>query len=82
MGFSFLRVLTTFSNKYKAIIQILAVILNKDPPLLEPFDGLTDQYRVERIKNKTPHLSAYEGVKGLDLIKQILELSINVGSPS
>ena len=81
-GFSFLRVLTAFGDEYETIIQILAVALDKDPPLLEPFDGLTDQYGVERIKKKTPHLSAYEGVKGLGLMKQILELSKDVGSPS
>ena len=81
-GFSFLRIFTIFDNEYKIIIQILAVALDKDSPLLKPFDGLTDQYEVERIKNKISHLSAYEGVKGLNLMKQILELSIDVGSPS
>ncbi|KAL8832498.1 MAG: hypothetical protein Q9191_000225 [Dirinaria sp. TL-2023a] len=61
---------------------ILAVAIDKDPPLLKPFDGLTDQYGVERIKNETSHLSAYEGVKGLGLMKQISELSKDVDSSS
>lgn len=65
--FSFLRVLTTLGDEYKDIIQLLAVALEKDPPLLESFDGSTDQYVAERIKNRVPHLSARKEVKGLRL---------------
>lgn len=78
VGFSFLRVLTTFGDGYKGIIQLLTVALNKSPPFLEPFDGLTDQYVVDRIKNRASHLS----VRTKGLMKQILELSIDVSSPS
>ena len=80
--FSFLRVLITLGDEYKDIIQLLAVALDKDPPLLESFDGLTDQYVAERIKNRVPHLSARKEVKGLRLTETIPELSIDVGSPS
>ena len=80
MGFSFLRVLTTF-GKYKDMIQLLASALDKGLPFLELFDGLTDQYVIERIRNRVPHLSACKEVKGLRLIKQMLELSIDVSSP-
>lgn len=82
LSFSFLRVLTTLGDEYKNIIQLLAVALDKDPPLLESFDGLTDQYVAERIKNRVPHLSARKEVKGLRLTETMLELSIDVGSPS
>ncbi len=75
MGFSFLRVLTTFGDKYKDIIQLLAGALDNDPPFLELFDGLMDQYVIERIRNRVPHLSACKEVKGLRLMKQMLELS-------
>ena len=82
MRFSFLRILTTFGDEYEIIIQILVVAFDKDPSLLKSFDGLTDQYEIERIKNKTPHPSAYKEVKSLNLMKQVLELSIDVGSSS
>ncbi len=81
IGFSFLRVLTTLGDEYEDIVQLLAVALDKDPPFLEPFDGLTDQYVAERIKNRLPHLSACKEVKGLRLMEAVLELSIDVGSP-
>lgn len=42
IGFSFLRVLATLGDKYKDMVQLLAVALDKDPPFLELFDGLTD----------------------------------------
>jgi len=82
IGFSFLRVLTTVGDEHKDMIQLLATALDKDPPLLEPFDGLTDQYVAQRIKSRLPHLSARKEVKGLRLIEAMLELSIDVGSPS
>jgi len=64
------------------MLQLLAVALDKDPPFLEPFDGLTDQHVAERIKNRLPHLSARKEVKGLRLMETLLELSIDDGSPS
>jgi len=82
VGFSFLRVLTTFGDGYEDMIQLLANALDKGPPILEPFDGMTDQYVVERIKNRRPHLNAYREVKGFILMKQMSELSIDVSSPA
>lgn len=81
IGFSFLRVLATLGDEYEDMVQLLAVALDKDPPFLEPFDGLTDQYVAERIKNRLPHLSACKEVKGLRLMEAVLRLSIDVGSP-
>jgi len=82
VSFSFLRVLDTFGDRYENMVQLLAVALDKDPPFLESFDGWTDQYLVERIKNRTSHLSACKKVKGFRLMKQMLGLSLNVTSPS
>jgi len=82
MNFSFLRILTTFDNKYKDMIQLLAIALDKNPLFLEPFDKLTNQYVVERIKNRFSYLSACKEVKSFRLIKQMLELSIDVSSLS
>lgn len=81
IGFSFLRVLATLGDECKDMIQLLAVALDKDPPFLESFDGLTDQYMAERIKNRLSHLSACKEVKGLRLMEAVLELSSDVGSP-
>ncbi len=81
LGFSFLRVFVTLGDRYEDMIQLLTVALDKDPPLLEPFDGLT-QYVVERIKRKHPHLSACKEVKGCRWIKQTFEHSIDVSSSS
>lgn len=78
IGFSFLRVLITLGDEYESIIQFLAVALD-NPPFLDPFDGLTDQYVAERIKNKLSHLSACKEVKGLRLMKAVLEPIIGVG---
>ena len=75
INFLFLRVLTTIGDEYEDMVRLLAAALNKDPLFLEPFNKLTDQYVVERIKNRLPHLSACKQVKSLRLIKQILELS-------
>lgn len=76
-GFSFLRVLPTFGDKYENVTQLLTGAVDKDPLLLEPFDGLTDQYSTERVRNEVPHPSAYKGVKGLRLMKQMSELSMD-----
>ena len=82
VGFSFLRVLTTFGDKYEDMIQLLAVALDRDPPFLESFDGLTDQYVAEKIKNSRPHLSACKEMKVLRLLEAMLKLSIDADSPS
>jgi hypothetical protein len=82
LGFSSLRVLTTFGDEHEDIIQLLAVTLDKDAPPLEPFDGFTDQYAAGRIKHRLSHLSACKGVRGLRLMETMLELSIDDDSPS
>ena len=82
MCFSFLRVLTTLGDEYKDMTQLLAVVLDKDPPFLEPFDGVTDQYVAQRIKNRLPHLSARKELKSLHLMKTMLKLSMDADSSS
>ena len=82
LGFSSLRVLTTFGDEHEDIIQLLAVTLDKDAPPLEPFDGFTDQYAAGRIKHRLSHLSACKEVRGLRLMETMLELSIDDDSPS
>lgn len=74
--FSFLQVLTIFENRYKSIIQLLTVVFNKSLLFLKLFDRLTNQYIVDRIKNRVSYLS----VRTKNLIKQILELSIDISS--
>ena len=81
-NFSFLRILIIFGDKYEIIIQILAIAIDKDSSFLKSFDGLTNQYEVERIKNKISYMSAYEEMKSLNLMKQIFELSKDVDSSS
>jgi len=74
IGFSFLGVLTTLGNGYGDMILLLAGVLDKDAPSLDPFDGLSDQYGVGRIKNRLSHLTASKGVPGLRLMDTMLEL--------
>ena len=81
IGYSFLRVLATLGDKYEDMIQLLAVALDKDAPSLESFDGLTDQYGAPRIKNRDSHLRAYNEVMNLRLMKKMLELGMDDGSP-
>lgn len=61
MLFSFLRVLDTFIEDCQDIRQFLATVLDTAPPLLEPFDGFSDQYLVRRIgKRRLSHKDAFE----------------------
>lgn len=72
LAFSFLRVLTTFGDKYIDMISLFVTTLNTDAPLLERFDGLADQYVAARVgKDKLIHRSAWEGVGGLSLMEAI-----------
>lgn len=54
MVFSLLRVLSSFTNQYEDLIQFLASVLDRETPLLDPFDGFSDQYLTRRI-NGQPH---------------------------
>lgn len=87
MIFSFLRVLNTFGDDYQDIRQFLATVLDKKTPLLEPFDGFSDQYWVRRMKSMMAHEHAYgrmawlrfymETEVGLDLERHTLYSSTN-----
>lgn len=59
--------LDTLGYEYKDTIQLLVDILDKPVTLLDPFDGLTDQYWVRRFKNKLSHKITYQEVAGLYL---------------
>lgn len=82
IAFSFLRVLTALSDEYEDMIQLLALALDKDLPLLDPFDGLTDQYVAGRITNRLSHLKTYVEVRCLHLVETMLQLSMDDGSHS
>ena len=79
IGFSFLQDLDTFGDEYKNMFQLLAVALDKDVPSLEAVEG---QYGTLRIKNKVSHVSAYNEAMGFALMKTVLELGTDDGSPS
>ena len=76
VGFSFLRVFAAFGDEYEDLIRLLAGVLDKAPPILDPFDGLTDQYVVQRIKNKVPHLSALQ-----EVIWRFRKMSLDIACP-
>ena len=71
IAFSFLRVLNTFDDKNINLIQLLATTLDKEAPLLDRFDGITDQYIAARIKDEVTHSSALEMVDCLELMELI-----------
>lgn len=75
MVFSFLRVLGTFAN-YHDITQFLAIILNKATPILDHFDGYSDQYWVRRVENEATHDDALEGTGIRRVMGAIHELGI------
>ena len=76
VGFSFLRVLTALGDGYEDLIRLLAGALDKAPPILDLFDGLIDQYVVQRIKNKVPHLSALQ-----EVIWRFRNMSLDIACP-
>lgn len=82
LGFSLLRVFTTLSDGYEDIIQLLARALDKDPPLLDALDGLTDQHIAKRITGRLSHLNTHIEVKGLRLIDKTLQLEVDDRYPS
>jgi hypothetical protein len=53
MIFSFLRAIDTFENDYQGIRQLLATVLGKDIPALEPGDRFLDQYWICRMKTQS-----------------------------
>lgn len=64
MCLSMLRVLGTLGNEYEETINFLAITLHIQTPLLDPFDGFTDQYLLSRIRT-LPHKGAYKVVTDL-----------------
>jgi hypothetical protein len=52
MVFSLLRVLSSFANQYEDLIQFLASVLDRETPLLDPFDGFSDQYLIRKINGQ------------------------------
>lgn len=79
MCFSILRVLGTLGDEYEDMIIFLAITLDIQAPLLEPFDGLTDQYLLSRICNELNHKSAYKGVADLRSMRAMPELDKDDG---
>lgn len=57
---SLLRVLYTLKDDNEDTIQLLADVLDKEASLLEPLDGVADQYWSRRIPGLFNHKKAYE----------------------
>ena len=53
MIFSFLRATNTVKDSHQGIRQLLATILNKDIPVLEPCDKFLDRYQIYRIERQS-----------------------------
>ncbi len=79
MGFSFLRVLDTFGDEYEDMIQLLTVSVDKKAPLLERFDGFSDQYWARRARDRLAHSRAYEEEGALILIETSAASGIDDG---
>jgi hypothetical protein len=74
MAFSFLRVLDTFKDDHHNIRRFLATVLDTNTPVLDSFDGFSDQYWVRRMENGLAHKDAFE-MTGLQyLIEEIVGL--------
>lgn len=71
--------LGTLGDEYEDMIIFLAIILDIQAPLLEPFDGLTDQYLLSRICNELNHKSAYKWVADLRSMRAMPELDKDDG---
>ena len=54
---SLLRVLYTLDDDSKNIYRFLCDILDKGPSLLQPLDGVSDQYCARRIRGHKPQQS-------------------------
>ena len=63
MVFALIRVLSTFGDQYEDLITFLVTALDRDPPLLHPLDGLSDQYLRCRIDRQT-HRAAFDTTMG------------------
>jgi hypothetical protein len=66
MAFSILRVFWTVSDKEK-MRQFLVAVLDKDPPILDFFDELSDQYWTYRMRDGLAHKQAFE-MAGLEFL--------------
>jgi hypothetical protein len=60
MVFSLLRVLRSSANQYEDLIQFLATALDRETPLLDSFDGFSDQYLKRRIDGQRHETAAVE----------------------
>jgi hypothetical protein len=63
MMFSFLRAINAFKIDYQVIRQLLATVLDKDSPALEPSYRLLDQYWICKMKNRLSHKDALVALK-------------------
>lgn len=59
MSFSFLRVLLALKDEHEDLIRLLTAAIDQKAPLLDPFDGLMDQYWAGRIENGFAHRDAF-----------------------
>ncbi len=77
MGFSYLRILNTFEDMYKDIVQLLAVSVHKEAFLLEQLDGLSNQYWAKRATDRLDYRTAYDEEGGFTLIEKLLASDID-----
>lgn len=59
MVFALIRVLSTFGDKYEDLITFFVTALDRDPPVLHPLVGLSDQYLRCKIGRQT-HGAAFD----------------------
>ena len=77
MGSALLHILHTFGDEYRDMIQLLAIVLGKEAPMPESFDGFTEQYLVGRVEDQLTHNSAFKKVWFLCLTEAMPELSMD-----
>ncbi len=63
MVFALIRVFSTFGDQYEDLITFLVTALDRDPPLLHPLAGLSDQYLRCRLDRQT-HGAAFDTTMG------------------
>ncbi len=71
MGFSYLRILNSFEDIYKDIVQLLAVSVHKEAFLLEQLNGLSNQYWAKRATNRLDYRTVYDEERGFTLIEKL-----------
>jgi hypothetical protein len=59
MVFSLARVLETLGDDFQEMVQFLLTVVDRDQPLLNPCDGLSERYWQYRVKG-SPHDNAFE----------------------